>query len=186
MARCYSDAMNPRQPLPNIWVISDARNDAVLEQALRKLPRGSGLVFRHYHLDEAARRERFSALLALCRSLGHVAVLSGDARLARAWDADGIYGALDPLDPATGLLRLATAHDAQEIAAANDAGVDGLFLSPVFPTRSHPGAPHLGVDRFRKLAALSNGPVIALGGMNPERAAELGWPRWAAIDAFLR
>ncbi|HCF24564.1 MULTISPECIES: thiamine phosphate synthase [unclassified Novosphingobium] len=186
MARCYSDAMNPRQPLPNIWVISDARNDAVLEQALRKLPRGSGLVFRHYHLEEEARRERFGALLALCRGLGHVAVLSGDAGLARTWDADGIYGAVDRLDPATDLLRLATVHDAQEIAAANAARVDGQLLSPVFPTRSHPGAPHLGVDRFRELAALSNSPVIALGGMNAARAAELGWPRWAAIDAFLR
>jgi thiamine-phosphate pyrophosphorylase len=186
MARCYSDAMNPRQPLPHIWVISDARNDAVLEMTLRALPRGSGLVFRHYHLDEAARRERFSALHGLCRSLGHVAVLSADAGLVRAWSADGIYGAAGRLGPATGLLRLATVHDAQEIAAANAAGVDGLFLSPVFPTRSHPGAPHLGVDRFRELAALAQAPVIALGGMDAERAEELGWPRWAGIDAFLR
>ena len=186
MARCYSDAMNPRQPLPNIWVISDARNDVVLEQALRRLPRGSGLVFRHYHLRVEERRDRFVALHTLCRGLGHVAVLSGDAGLARDWDADGIYGAVDRLDPATGLLRLATVHDALEIAAANDAGVDGLFLSPVFPTRSHPGAPHLGSERFRELAALAQAPVIALGGMDTKRAAGLSWPRWGAIDAFLR
>ena len=178
--------MNPRQPLPNIWVISDARNDAVLEQALRKLPRGSGLVFRHYHLEEAARMERFGALLALCRGLGHVAVLSGDAALAQTWGADGFYGMAERLGSAKAMLRLATVHDAAEIAAANAAGVDGMFLSPVFPTRSHPGAPHLGADRFHALAALAQSPVIALGGMDPERAGLLGWPRWAAIDAFLR
>ncbi len=81
MARCYSAAMRPRHPLPNIWLISDVRNDAVLESALSNLPRGSGFVFRHYHLDEADRAARFAALRALCRELGHTAVLSGSAGL---------------------------------------------------------------------------------------------------------
>lgn len=178
--------MMPRQPLPNVWLISDARNDAVLEDALRRLPRGSGFVFRHHHLDPAARADRFAALRDLSRSLDHVTVLSGSAELAQLWCADGIYGPPDQASDVGSLLRLATVHDAPEIAAANRAKVDGMFLSPVFPTRSHPGAAHLGAGRFRDLAALANSPVIALGGMDAERAAQLGWPRWAGIDAFLR
>lgn len=174
------------QPLPNIWVISDARNDAALESALAALPRGSGLVFRHYHLDEPARRARFAVLRALCHDLGHVVALAGIPAIAAQWGADGIYGPPDKLGPDAGLLRLATVHDEAEIAAANRASADGVFLSPVFPTRTHPGAPHLGEARFRQLAALSDSPVIALGGMDAGRAAALGWPRWAAIDAFLR
>lgn len=176
--------MMPRQPLPTTWLISDARNDAVLEEALQRLPRGSGLVFRHYHLDEHAREQRFAALRSLCRRQGHLAVLSGDADLGAAWGADGIYGAVERLGTPGELLRLATVHNADEIAAANRAQVDGLFLSPVFPTRSHPGAPHLGPERFHALAALADSPVIALGGMNAARAAALDWPRWAGIDAF--
>ena len=31
-------------------------------------------------------------------------------------------------------------------------GADAVLLSPVFPTRSHPGAPVLGPVRFRLLA----------------------------------
>jgi thiamine-phosphate pyrophosphorylase len=58
------------------------------------------------------------------------------------------------------------------------------MLSPVFPTRSHPGAATLSIARFRELAALSTIPVIALGGMTPERARDLDWPRWAAIDGL--
>ena len=57
MARCYSVMMTKRQPaLPDIWLISDARNDARIETALAHLPRGSGLILRHYHLSRPERR----------------------------------------------------------------------------------------------------------------------------------
>ena len=85
--------------------------------------------------------------------------------------------------PADGLW-LAAAHDAAELAIANRHGADGVFLSPVFPTRSHPGAPTLGKAAFLGLAASSDAPVIALGGMDAEKAAELGWRRWGAIDGL--
>ncbi|MFM5924473.1 MAG: thiamine phosphate synthase [Novosphingobium sp.] len=186
MARCYSDGMMPRQSLPNIWLISDARNDAALAEGLRDLPRGSGLVFRHYHLDDAARKARFAVLLGLSRNLGHLAVLADHADRAHAWGADGVYGPPDKLDDRPALLRLAAVHDAHEVLLANRAGVDAMFLSPVHATRSHPGAEPLGADRFHALAAQADSPVIALGGMNAARAAALGWPRWAGIDAFLR
>ncbi len=184
--------MPPRHPflttghLPTIWLISDRRNDPDLEEALRQLPRGSGFVFRHYHLVAAERQARFAALRDLCRACGHLAVLSGDAETALAWGADGIYGPPDQLGQRPGLLRLATVHDAREVLLANCAGVDAMFLSPVFTTRSHPGAPVLGLPAFQKLAALAESPVIALGGMTAPRAAQHGLTRWAGIDAFLR
>jgi len=59
-----------------------------------------------------------------------------------------------------------------------------VLLSPVFPTRSHPGQPTLGPVRFRLLAARAGLPVIALGGMNRATARRLAWPRWAAIDGL--
>lgn len=173
-------------PLPNIWLISDARNDAVLESALRELPRGSGFVFRHYHLGELARKARFDSMRDLCRECGHLPVLSGDAETALAWGADGVYGPPGKLGKLPDLLRFATAHDPGEVVLANRARVDAMFLSPVFPTRSHPGQEFLGIADFHEIAEQAESPVIALGGMNAERAAELGWTRWAAIDAFLR
>ena len=39
------------------------------------------------------------------------------------------------------------------------------MLSPVFETRTHPGAVPLGPEKFHALAALAEMPVIALGGM---------------------
>ncbi|MBA4162820.1 MAG: thiamine phosphate synthase [Novosphingobium sp.] len=184
MAGCYSGAMTRLKPLPAIWLISDARNDVRLEAALASLPDHSGFVFRHYHLKEKARRARYDELLSLCRDLGHLMVLSGDADTALGWGADGVYGPAEKLDVQPGLLRLATVHDAHEVASANHAQVDGMFLSPVYPTRSHADGTCLGISNFHSIAAQAESPVIALGGMNAERARELGWPRWAGIDAF--
>lgn len=170
--------MPPRQPLsllslPKLWLISDARNDAVLERALRRMPRGSGLIYRHYHLPEAERRARFRALARIARARGMAVVLAGDAAMARRWGADGAYGARQ---------ALATAHSLRELGRAR--GAAGVLLSPVFPTRSHPGGRVLGAVRFRLIAARSPVPVIALGGMNRARARALKWPRWAAIDGL--
>jgi len=59
-----------------------------------------------------------------------------------------------------------------------------VLLSPVFPTRSHPGGKVLGALRFRLLAARSRLPVLALGGMNARRARALRGFGWAAIDGL--
>ena len=169
--------------LPLLWLLSDERNDVGIEETFANLPKASGFVFRHYHLDGDKRRDRFTHLANLARSHRHRVVLSGDIETAREWSADGVYGSA-ALQPAPGLLRLATAHDGAELQAANAAGVDGVFLSPVFPTRSHPGAGALGPMGFAVLAQQSLAPVIALGGMTAARAQVLGWPRWGAIDGL--
>ena len=177
MAARYTAAMTQNHPLPLIWLLSDARNDARLEEALCRLPPGSGFVYRHYHLAERERRARYIALYDRAKRRGHTVVLAGD----EGWCSDGTYGSVRRGD--TGLF-LATAHDAAELGAAARAGADAVFLSPVFATASHPAAPTLGREHFLCLANRSDIPVIALGGMTAERARELGWPRWGAIDGL--
>lgn len=173
-----------RRALPDLWLLSDARNDARLEEALRALPPGSGFIFRHYHLTRDARRERFEVLAGIARECGHLMILSGSLGEARVWGADGLYGPARRIGPGGPRLRIATAHDLADIEAANAIRADAAMLSPVFATRSHPDAQVLGPARFRALAALARVPVIALGGMTAGRADELGWQRWAAIDGL--
>ena len=180
----YSVVMGQRQPLPDLWLLSDARNDELLPRALRALPRGSAFVFRHYHLDPRARRARWDELLPLVREGGHLAVLSGSDDEALRWGAAGSYGPPAAVGEAPELLRIAAVHDGHEIAHANASGADAAMLSPVFETRTHPGAVPLGAEKFHALAALAEMPVIALGGMTFERAKELSWMRWAAIDGL--
>lgn len=194
MARCYSVLVsnchpsNPRKPqaspLPRLWLISDARNDAGLEPALACLPRGSGFIYRHYHLDELARRARFTRLARTARAQGHTVILAGTVAQARRWGADGAYGHACLLAPGGQSLRLVTVHSLAELRAAHAARADAVLLSPVFVTRSHPAGEVLGPVRFRAIAARAHVPVIALGGMNARRAQARGIERWAAIDGL--
>jgi thiamine-phosphate pyrophosphorylase len=165
-------------PLPRLWLVSDARNDADLERLIARLPRGSGVVFRHYHLPHDERRRRFAGLRRLCRARGQRLVLAGMPGLARRWRADGAYG-----PPESGI-ALATVHGLREIGRANRAGADAVLLSPVFATRSHPGAQPLGPVRYLLLARRARVPVIALGGMDAHRARCLPVHGWAAIDGL--
>lgn len=171
--------------LPQIWLISDARNDAALEATLARLPRGSGLIYRHYHLPPAERRARFDRLAGLARRRDHRLVLAGTPAQARRWRADGAYGAPALLGAGPALLRLVTAHSLTEIARARRARADAILLSPVFATRSHPAAKLLGPLRFRLLTARAGLPVIALGGLDARRARCLGASPWAAIDGLI-
>ena len=92
---------------------------------------------------------------------------------------DGTHGR-----PGRGL-RTASAHNLRELKAAERSGADLVFLSPAYPTRSHPGAPALGPRRFALMAHQAKVPVIALGGMDKERARTLGGADgWAGIDAW--
>jgi thiamine-phosphate pyrophosphorylase len=171
-------------PLPAIWLVTDARNDARLDRLVARLPRGSGVIFRHYHLTDADRRARFRQVARLAGARGILIVLAGSARQARRWGADGAYGSNKILAYGPKCPRLMTVHNLREIGHARRARADAILLSPVFPTRSHPGRPALGPVRFRLLASRASEPVIPLGGMTKTGARRLRWQDWAAIDGL--
>ncbi|MEO0871624.1 MAG: thiamine phosphate synthase, partial [Pseudomonadota bacterium] len=132
--------MAQNQTLPKLWLLSDERNDTVLDAALRRLPRGSGFIYRHYHLPDPDRYQRFWALRRIAKAKGHTVILADSALTASDWGADGVYGAPLALWPRRkGLIQLATAHNPREIAQAQRKGADAVLLSPVYATRSHPG-----------------------------------------------
>jgi thiamine-phosphate pyrophosphorylase len=61
--------------------------------------------------------------------------------------------------------------------------LDAVFLSPVFPTGSHKGAPSLGPARAAVIAAQAPVPVYALGGVTARNAALLA-PAFSGIAAI--
>jgi thiamine-phosphate pyrophosphorylase len=171
--------MPTRQPLPRLWLITDERQGDGLFAAIARLPEGAGIVFRHHSLAEVARRDLFDRVKAAAPGM---VLLGGPAEQAEAWDADGSHGS----GRGAGL-RSAPAHSYAEIRAAERAGAAFLFLSPAYPTRSHPEARPLGLARFAWLARRTRLPVIALGGMNEARGrrlASFGAYGWAGIDAW--
>lgn len=177
--------MHRRHPLPRLWLMTDERIGDALWAALDRLPRGSGVVFRHYSLPMSERRKMFERVKRHGARKKLLLLLAGPATLARAWGADGFHGGGRRGYP--GLIHSAPAHNRAELVRAKRLGADLLFVSPVFATRSHPEAPALGSIRLAALARDAYAPVIALGGMNPRSARRIRAVRvhgWAAIDAW--
>lgn len=174
--------MRARHPSPpRLWLMTDERMGEGLWQALERLPRGSGVVFRHYSLPLAERRALFARVAKVARRRGLVLLRAGEQRLG-IWE-DGTHGTGRRVH---GWYSRA-AHSADEVVAGVQAGADLLFVSPVFATRSHPGAPALGPVRLGSLVRGVGVPVIALGGMDASRARRLrrlGVYGWAGIDAW--
>ena len=179
--------MRRRQTLPPLWMMTDERQGDRLIPALQQLPRGAGVVFRHYALARSERRRLFRQVRAVARRRGLVLLLAGPPALARAWDADGSHGRHGKSKDERAL-RSAPAHNVPEIKAAERAGCDLVFISPAFETSSHPRVRPLGPLRFALLARHARVPVIALGGLTETRAQRLKHfiHGWGAIDALTR
>lgn len=119
----------------------------------------------------------FSRVVRIARARRLVVVRAG----ARAgYGEDGVHGTARRSG-----LRTAPAHNRREAEAAVRRGADVLFVSPVFATRSHPGAKALGARKARRIAQGLPVIAIALGGMDARRFRTLaGFDGWAAIDAW--
>lgn len=157
--------MRARYPtLPTAWLLTDERLGADLWPLLRRLSRGSGVVVRHHALPPLERRR----LLQRIRRLG---ALRG-------------FAVLDDLSD-----QIARVHDARELRLALVRQPDLLFLSPLFPTRSHPDWKPMSRMRAAALIRLTRRRVFALGGMDAqrfERLKPLGFSGYGAIDGWLR
>lgn len=85
--------------------------------------------------------------------------------------------------PPAGLVA-ASCHGADELAKAEQTGLDFALLSPVMPTRSHPDAVPIGWDAFSRAVADCAMPIYGLGGLGPAdlpQARENGAQGVAAI-----
>jgi thiamine-phosphate pyrophosphorylase len=156
-------------------MMTDERQGESLRDALGRLPPRSGVVFRHYGLAHADRR----ALWEKVRRIGI------DRRLLLIVAGDPLPGGHGCHNRRGCGIRTASAHSLAELKAAERNGAHLVFLSAVYPTRSHPDARPLGPHRFALIAHQARVPVIALGGMDAQKARTLGGAYgWAGIDAF--
>ena len=81
----------------------------------------------------------------------------------------------------------ASCHNAEELALAEEMGVDFVTLSPVQPTLTHPEAEPLGWEQASTLIDGFSKPVFLLGGVGPaevQKAWAAGAQGVAGIRAF--
>jgi thiamine-phosphate pyrophosphorylase len=166
------------KPLPHLWFLTDPLRTPDPVLAIGDLPRGAAVVYRAF--GDAGRLQTARALRKLTRERGLRLLIGADWRLAAAVGADGVHLPQRLMRLAPGLRRrrpdwiiTAAAHDAAAVVAGGRRGLDALFVSVVFPSRSSSAGRALGPVRFAALVNLSRPPVIALGGVNGTTAARL-------------
>ncbi len=160
--------------------MTDERMGDALIPTLLRLPPGSGIVFRHYMLADSERRTLLGQVRRIARARRLVLVVARPARVGRA---DGVHGTAKGKG-----VRTWPAHDRRQAIAGARAGADLLFVSPVFPTRSHSGAKAIGAAGAAAIGRGLGVKLVALGGMTERRfraSQWLGFSGWAAIDALI-
>ncbi len=124
--------------LPRLWLFTDARRLPDPRPAVARLPRGlAGVVLRHD--GEPGRAALGRDLARICRARRLALVVAGDARLAAALRA-GMHlraGRWPGVQRRRGLIT-SSAHGLADLLRARRAGASLAFLSPAFPTLSHP------------------------------------------------
>jgi thiamine-phosphate pyrophosphorylase len=175
-----------RMALPPLVLMTDDERLADPLAAAAALPRGAIVVVRARNSNRRAELAR--ALLALARHRYLFVLIAGDPALAGALGADGLHLPETRMREAAHWRAL---HPRWLITAATHApraipsAVDLVFLSPIFPTASHPGRTALGAVRANAIARALRVPVYALGGIDAQNATLLsGFTGIAAIGAL--
>jgi thiamine-phosphate pyrophosphorylase len=130
-----------------------------------RLPAGlAGVVLRD---DGANRAVLARAIARLCRARRLSLAVAGDWRLAASLGAGlHVRGGRRPAGAPRWLAVVtSSAHGVVELRRATRLGALA-FLSPAFPTASHPGAAGLGPCRWGLMARRAGGPVAGLGGVD--------------------
>lgn len=155
--------------LPEFGVVAAAIAAAGSSVALHaRAPEASGAV-----LSAAASR-----LTALARPPEAAVFVSGRPDIAAAVGAQGVQLRTGDLSPADARRLLPrgwigrSVHSKEEAAVAVGEGADFLVVGNIYATDSHPGRAPVGLDLLRQVAALGR-PVIAIGGITPQRAVEV-------------
>lgn len=171
------------RPLPRVHAFTDATLLAMPEFGIRAaaIAAGGSAVALH-----ARARGEGGALLAaaalrivaLARPPEAAVFVSGRPDIAAVVGANGVQLGLQDLGPADARRVLPhgwigrSVHSRDEAAGAVAEGADFLVVGSIYETASHPGQPAAGPQLVRECAALGR-PVIAIGGITPERAIEV-------------
>lgn len=164
--------------MPLVLMTDDRKADWAA--AAHRLPSGSIIVVR-------ARDAKARAALAHSLS-GFTLLIADDPRLAMETGAAGLHLPEARMQEAAHWrarfphwILTSSAHTLRALMLARE--LDAVFLSPVFPTASHKGAPVLSPARAALIAAHAPVPVYALGGVTARNAVLLG-PAFSGIAAI--
>ncbi len=168
------------RPLPRLHAITD---DAILADAdvgiraaaIAAVGPAAALHVRGRNSSAAFLAKCATRFMALASPAEAAVIINARPDVARAVGAHGVQLGVGDLSTADARIVLGagwigrSVHDVAGARAAIDEGADYLLFGSVFDTDSHPGKAGQGLDLLAEVVALG-APVIAIGGVTPERA----------------
>lgn len=157
---------------------------------LARLPSDVAVIFRGYHIHARTRRIIEAAELCASRHIPFFPAVAHTHQQSISFirdmtnmsiPYDGIHlsshvtisDALLLRDMIQGRIITRAAHNVLELKGAFLSDADLCFISPVFPTSSHPGAPALYISGFYDLARATPLYTLALGGIVTPKHVQL-------------
>ncbi len=173
-----------RLVLPRLYVILDAALLTVLETECAEKLAAAGVRLLQYRNKRASARELFECskrLASLLIPRGVTFVVNDRADVAWAAEASGVHVGQEDLRPeaarlvigASKLLGVST-HNLEQFKEAASTSADYVAVGPVFSTstKANPD-PVVGIEFIRRVRTLTDKPIVAIGGITIERAAEV-------------
>ncbi len=172
--------------LPRLYPILDTaslveRGLTLPAAAAAVLDAGAGILqIRHKGHWSRDLFDAASEVARLCREAGADLVVNDRADFAMLLQA-GLHVGQDDLPPRACRKLLGpdsilgfSSHNARQLAAAGGEPVDYVAIGPVFPTASKRNPdPVVGVEEVRRLRALIDKPLVAIGGIRMENALDV-------------
>jgi thiamine-phosphate pyrophosphorylase len=173
---------------PRLYAIIDPSLLTISELALAEALAGSGVELIQYRNKTASSRQFFEisrnlssflkprgvrlivndrADVALLAGAGGVHVGQEDLGVE---DARAICGGIDGKDRWVGV----STHTLEQVAAADRTSADYVAFGPIFPTATKKNPdPVVGTGLLRQARQITKKPLVAIGGITLERAAEV-------------
>ena len=116
----------------------------------------------------------------VCDTYSALFIVNDDPDLAHGCDADGVHLGQDDMSVAEArellgpeaIIGLST-HSEDQIDAAAPEPVDYISVGPIWETPTKPGRPGVGLGLVEYANANAAHPFFAIGGIDPENAAEV-------------
>jgi len=176
--------MANRLALPPLYVILDAAllpSDPI-ELTIRMLDAGARL-FQYRNKTSSSREllEASQSVWFAVRQYGGRFIVNDRADIARLAGASGVHLGQDDLDVPGARMIVGTesiigfsTHNVEQFQAAAESDADYIALGPIFATDSKANPdPAVGVDFIRRVRKLTSKPIVAVGGITPERARQV-------------
>jgi thiamine-phosphate pyrophosphorylase len=170
-------------PHPPLLLVTDRRQARlpVIDVLAAALAAGCRWVsVREKDLSDDEQIGLAKSLLPIVRRHGACLTLHGDAALSQASSSDGVHlsAGSDPIAARKLLgpdkLIGVSLHTITEAEALDPEIVDYAIAGPAFETPSKPGyGPEIGRKGLAEIARAARVPIVAIGGLNATRAAEV-------------